>query len=64
MDDAKTFKSRDQKTVNVSFNRIMFVVDTQASDGNNVFAMLTGKKLTDLLIKKSKRIMFLRYLCN
>jgi hypothetical protein len=42
-DDGKIFKSRENKSIQLSYDRIMFVMDMQATDGQNVFAMLIGR---------------------
>lgn len=42
-DDTKIFKARDNRSVSLHYDRIMFCFDLEATDGNNVFAMLIGK---------------------
>lgn len=42
-DDTKIFKARDNRNVALHYDRILFCFDLEATDGNNVFAMLIGR---------------------
>lgn len=42
-DDTKIFRARDNRSVSLNYDRIMFCFDLEATDGNNVFAMLIGR---------------------
>lgn len=42
-DESKIFKARDNRNVPLHYDRILFCFDLEATDGNNVFAMLIGR---------------------